>query len=112
MRSYDVSITETAEQDLKSIVTYIRLQLKEPGTAQRVYQTIRNEILKLNHMPDRYPLWQDEPWQSRGLRKLLAANYLVLYLVNHDQSQVRVVRIMYAGRNIAAQLQETNWDLL
>jgi len=61
-------------------------------------------------MPERYPLWADEPWHSRGLRKLLVNNYVVIYFVDHDHGCVQVVRIVYAGRDIAAQLQKTGWN--
>lgn len=110
MTRYRVQIARAAKQDLKDIVSYIRFQLLEQGTAQRVYQAIREQIMGLDHMPERYPLWADEPWHSRGLRKLLVNHYVVLYLVDHEQGCVQVARIVYARRDIAAQLRETDWN--
>lgn len=112
MKWYQVQITQTAKRDLKDIVSYVNTQLQERGTAQKLYQAFRESIRKLDYMPERYPLWEDEPWHSSGVRKLLINHYLVFYLVDHEQSCVRVVRVIYAGRDIAAQLQETDWSHL
>jgi len=112
MKRYQVQITRTAKQDLKDIVGYVSTQLQERRTAQKLYQSIRENVLGLDCMPERYPLWEDEPWHSYGLRKLLVTNYLVFYLVDHEKNCVRVVRVIYAGRDITAQLQETDWDNL
>lgn len=112
MNLYQIQITRTAKQDLKEIVSYVSTQLKERGTAQKLYQAIRENVLKLDHMPERYPLYEDEPWHSCGLRKLLVNHYFAFYLVNHEQNRVQVIRVIYAGRDIATQLQETDWDNL
>ena len=112
MRRYQVQITRTAKQDLKDIVSYVSIQLQERITARTLYQAIRENVLKLGFMPERYPLWEDEPWHSYGLRKLLVKHYLVFYLVDHEKSCVQVVRIIFAGRDITAQLRETDWNNL
>jgi toxin ParE1/3/4 len=54
----------------------------------------------LDEMPMRLPLYDKEPWHSRGLRKLVVDNYLAFVLPIEKSSQVLIVTIMYAGRNV------------
>ena len=61
----------------------------------------------LESLPERNPLYKDEPWHSQGVRVLRAKNYLVLYTVNFKTDTVTVVRIVYGGRDINKQLEDT-----
>ena len=106
MKEYNIEITEPAQQDLLSIVLYIRDVLQEPKIALGILRTLRDEIEGLCRMPERYPLWEDEPWHSQGLRKMVVKKYVVLYLVEQQSQTVQIVRVFYGGRDIAAQLQE------
>lgn len=106
MKEYHVEMTEPARQDLRSIVLYIRDVLREPTAAQRVLSKIREEVQDLCYMPERYPLWEDEPWHSQGLHKLVVKKYVVLYLIEQQRQTIQIARIFYGGRDIAAQLQE------
>lgn len=106
MKEYNVEITAPAQQDILSIVLYIRDVLQAPIAAQKLLQQIQEEIQGLCHMPERYPLWEDEPWHSQGLRKLVVKKYVVLYLIGEPQRVVQIVRVFYGGRDINAQLQE------
>jgi len=54
-----------------------------------------------------YQLYEKEPWQSKGLRVLPIDKYLVLYLPVESQKTAAVIRIMYGGRNIEEQLNQT-----
>lgn len=58
-------------------------------------------------MPERNPLYKDEPWHSLGVRFVPAKNYLVFYVVNEEADVVSISRIMYGGRDISRQLDET-----
>lgn len=106
MKEYRVEMAERAQQDLRSIVLYIRDALQEPTTAQRMFGKIQEEVQGLCCMPGRHPLWEDEPWHSQGLHKLVVKKYVVLYLVDEQRQAVQIARIFYGGRDIAAQLQE------
>ena len=53
------------------------------------------EIRSLEFMPMRYKLYEEEPWNSMGLRVLPVDNYLVFYLLNEANGVVNIVHIMY-----------------
>ena len=57
-------------------------------------------------MPERHRRYEKEPWRTRGLRLMPVDNYVVFYIPNDERRVVNVVRIIYGGRNIAAQLEQ------
>lgn len=100
MSNWKVLYTEQAERDLREIFEYIAFSLLEPEIAKKQARRIINRIAKLNVMPLRYPLYEKEPWNSKGLRVLPVDNYLAFYLPVESQNAVVIIRIMYGGRDI------------
>lgn len=104
---YQIFYTAGAKRDLRGIYSYIAEDLLVPDTAAGQVQRIMKEIRSLEEMPMRYRLYDDEPWHSLGLRFFPVDNYLVFYLPDDNTNAVRIVRIMYGGRDIRRQLDET-----
>ena len=63
-------------------------------------ERIMTAIRKLDTMPNRNRLYEEEPWYSRGLRFFPVDNYLVFYKTDDETETVYVVRIMYGGRDV------------
>lgn len=103
---YKVRYTQRAINDLDSIYEYISFSLSEATTAALIVNQIRSEIRKLNEMPMRFKVYDNEPWKSQGLRCFNVKNYIVFYLPNEDDKTVSVVSIMYGGRNLEEQLTD------
>ena len=99
--------TETARRDLREIYEYIARSLLAPETARSLSETIMAEVRSLEDNPDRNPLYRDEPWHSQGVRFMVVKKYLVFYTVTAETETVSVARIMYGGRDISRQLEET-----
>lgn len=76
--NWEVEFTDQARQDLRDILDYITYELQEPKVAVNLVRQITKEILSLNQMPMRYRLYDEEPWQSQGLRCFPVKNYLIL----------------------------------
>lgn len=104
---YKIFYTAAAKRDLRGIYSYIAEELLVPDTAAGQVQRIMKEIRSLEEMPMRYRLYDDEPWHGLGLRFFPVDNYLVFYLPDENTNTVRIVRIMYGGRDIRRQLDET-----
>ena len=98
--SWQVLYTKRANEDLQNIYRYIAEELKVPETAQKLTIKIMDKIDTLNEMPKRNPLYNKEPWKSRGLRKLIIDNFIAFYLTNENQNHVIILAIMYGGRDI------------
>jgi len=68
MRQYSVSYTEQAENDLRGIFEYLAFSCAAPDTAGKQSNRIIDAIAGLNHIPERFRLYDNEPWCSKGLR--------------------------------------------
>ncbi|MCL1820492.1 MAG: type II toxin-antitoxin system RelE/ParE family toxin [Oscillospiraceae bacterium] len=102
---YEVKLNEDAEQDLREIYRYIALSLLEPEIASNINCRIVAKLMSLNHTPERYPIYQVEPWKSRKLRRINIGNYSGFYYLT--ENAVEVIRILYGGRNISTILNES-----
>ena len=105
--SWKINYSNQALDDLKSIYEYIAYQLFAPDTAKNQVGRITKSIKALGNMPKMYKIYQVEPWKSKKLRIFSVDNYIVLYLPKEDFNTVNVVRIIYGGRDIERQLDET-----
>lgn len=103
-----VVYTFKARQDLQDIYEYITYTLLAPDAAKNTTNKIMDAVHGLENMPERNPLYKDEPWHSQGVRFVPVKNYLVFYTINTQTDTVSVARIMYGARDIIKQLEETS----
>ena len=99
--------TNTARRDLHSIYEYITYTLLSPDAARNTTEKIMVAIRTLESMPERNPLYKEEPWHSQGVHFIPVRNYLVFYTINKEHDTVSIVRIMYKGRDVSRQLKDT-----
>ena len=104
--SYEVTLTPEAKRDLREIYRYIAVELQSEQNANGQLDRLEETILKLDEMPERFRVYDREPWHSRNLRVMPVDNYLVFYIPDHQVKTVTVLRIMYGGRDIDAQLRK------
>ena len=99
--------TFQAQQDLKNIYEYIAYSLLVPDTARNMSRQIMQSVRSLETMPERNPLYKEEPWHSQGVRFIPVKNYLLFYTVNNETHTVSIARILYGGMDNNRQLEET-----
>ena len=104
--TYDIKLTDQAKRDLRGIYEYIASILMEPQIARNLVRRIIEGLKSLDEMPSRYPIYQEEPWKSRGLHRINIENYSGFYLV--AENTVQVIRVMYGGRDISSILNESD----
>ncbi len=97
MKKYNIEYSMEAKQDLIDIKRYIKYNLQEPNTAQKLITKIKNEIDNLKDNPKMYSIIDDDIIKRFKIRKLVVGNYIVFYRIN-DES-IQIVRIMYGRRN-------------
>ena len=102
-----VVLTEQAESDLRSIYEYIAFTLLEPEIAEGQLDRIEKGILSLDEMPERFRLFDKEPWLSRGLRQMPVDQFIVFYIPKTEDKIVHVIRVIYGGRDIDVQINKT-----
>ena len=110
MMKYRIEIGAQAQSDITDIMRYIGQVLLDPRTAGNLYRLLKEEILSLKQMPERYPYEDDDRLRALGIRKLLVKNYKVLYFVDTERQLVQVARVVYAGRDISRLLDETEFE--
>jgi toxin ParE1/3/4 len=101
---YKVEYTEQAESDLRGIYEYIAFTLLEPSIAKNQAGRIMSAVNGLYKMPERFPLYEKEPWGSRGFRVMPVNNYIVFFISEKAKKLVTIMRIIYSGRDIENEL--------
>lgn len=102
---YEVTTTNQADADLRGVYEYIAFELLSPDNAAGQLHRLEEYIIGLEEFPEKFRLYEKEPWHSRGLRVMPVDNYLVFYIPDKVAGVVTVIRIMYAGRDIDKQLK-------
>ncbi|MEY8574652.1 type II toxin-antitoxin system RelE/ParE family toxin [Oscillospiraceae bacterium 21-37] len=105
---YAVRYSPAARDDLKSIYSYIAVNLKEKQTAKNQTDRIRSAVRSLAQFPNRHEKVDWEPWASMGMRKMPVDRYIVFYLVDEESHTAIVTRIFYGGRDIEGMIQNKN----
>lgn len=98
--SYKVNYSFAALDDLREIYMYIANEILVPETAALQIERIQKAIRSLDFMPSRYMLVEWEPWHSMRLHQFPVNNFIVYYLVDHEERTTTIVRIFYSGPDI------------
>lgn len=110
MDSYEVIMTPDAVADLTELRNYIADILLVPETALTYIRNIRKEISKLEYVAASVAPIPDEPWRSRGIRRIIAGNFFVYYRIDKDTRKVYVLNIIYSKRDQLRALSKIKID--
>ena len=97
MKKYNIEYSKEAKEDLIGIKQYIKYNLQEPETANKLISKIRKSIKTLKENPEIYTIIDDDIIRKLEIRKLIVDNYIVFYRIKNDT--IEIVRIMYGRRN-------------
>ena len=61
-------------------------------------------------MPARYKPVDDEPWHTRGIRRIIANNFYVYYRIDEGNKRVFILNVIYARRDQLRVLEQMNID--
>ena len=103
MKQYKVEITEAALRDMEQIYSHIVQVLLSPENAMGQYNRIAEEILKLDGMPERFPLVDAAFCRTVGMRRMLVDNYSVFYIIRGET--VIVTDVLYSASNLEERLK-------
>lgn len=65
--NYNVRLTAEAEKDLRGIFEYIAFDLQSVQNAVGQLERLERRIVSLNDMPERFQIYEKEPWHRRNL---------------------------------------------
>ena len=109
--SWKIQYSASSKEDLKSIFDYITYELLSPKYASGQVERIMKAVRSLENMPTRHQIYEEEPWKTKQVRYLPVDNYIIFYLPKKDINTVNIIRIIYSGRDMKRQIQETKEDI-
>ena len=105
-KEYEVKVTKQALKQMKKIAHYISFDLMASEAAEKLMDKMKEEILKLTFFTKKHALIDDEPWKSKGVRKIIVKNFLVYYWVDDSNNKVQIIAVIYNKRDQIKQLAD------
>lgn len=102
---YEIKVTRQALEQMREIAHYISYDLMAPEAADNLLDDLKASILKLSVLPKKYPLIEEEPWRSEGVRKIVVKNFLVYYWIDEEYNKIQVTAVIYSKRDQIKQLK-------
>ena len=65
--------------------------------------------MSLDHFPQRMAPVAEEPWHTKGIRRLPVKNFLVYFWINENNMEVHLTAVIYGKRDQMHQL--THMDM-
>lgn len=93
MKKYIVEVSESANSDLESIISYIKYDLKEKIIADKYKLLFKQALKKLENVAGSMPILSEELTVHKNIRKLNVRKYILFYIVDDENNKVFVVRI-------------------
>ena len=97
MKLYNVEYSEEARQDLLDIKKYVKYNLQESNTAEKLISKLKRTISNLKDNPEIYAIIDNNIIKKFEIRKIVVDNYIIFYRIKYDS--IQIVRIMYGKRN-------------
>lgn len=95
---YNVLVTDSADQELDEILSYLTIQLQNPSAAMAFVDEVQSVYESLEHMPYMYELAHDARLHLMGYHKVVIKNYIMLYRVDEDLQTVYILHFFYGAR--------------
>ena len=92
--TYKVIVAPEAIEDMQRHYDYIAYEKQSIINAESQLSRIKEEIIKLDTLPNGFRVYPYEPWHSRGLRYFPVDNYLVFYTVDEEAKEVHVLKVV------------------
>ena len=110
MDNYIVKITSQAEEQIHEIAHYISHELKSPNAALHLLDTLEDTFSSLIQFPHRITIVNDEPWHSKGIRRLPVKNFFIYFWIDEDNMKVQITAGIYSKRDQLQQLAKMNME--
>lgn len=97
--AYKVVVSNSANEDLDAILTYIIDKLDNRMAALRIANEVDAVYDSLARHPDMYGFSLDARLAEKGYRRAVIQNYVMLFRVDEGAKQVLIVRFFYGRRD-------------
>ena len=103
---FDIIIANTAKQDIKNTLAYIKDTLCNHKAAMELADMIQEEISTLGIFPFSGTPILDSFLADYGFRFLLVKNYKVYYIADKENQKVSIIRFLHATRDYESILKK------
>ena len=95
---YQIVITKTAKKDLWEITYYISIVLQNKSASKNLRDKIYDKAYQVGTFPYANALYESEnmKYQYRSFR---VKNYRLFYIIDENQKEILIMRIIYKKRN-------------
>lgn len=100
MVKHKIKILQIAQDDMKSIIAYIRLD--NPDTAIHMYKKINSSIGNLASFPLMGTVPRNKKIAEQGYRMIIVDPYLVFYLIVTEEKTVEIHRVIHGMRDYSS----------
>ena len=100
MNKFTVNLTPEFQNELDTIYFNLLFTNHSLKKSKSFFYEVRKSVLNLNIFPERYPrLSNYRKNKDENIRKLLLNNYVIIYRVEKELSQVFVLHIFHCNQN-------------
>ncbi|GHV75336.1 hypothetical protein AGMMS49942_01570 [Spirochaetia bacterium] len=96
---YKLTFSSKINDDIVSVIGYIKNTLKAPMAAENHVSELRKAYEKLEENPFMRPLVHNKYLASKGIRFMNVKNYMLIYYVEEETNEVFLYRFMYSRRD-------------
>ena len=98
-KKYSYQFTEIAEADIDDIMEYISRDLANPDAATAFADELEFQLGEICKVPTTGKLVENEYLARKDVRRFLVKNYIAYYIIDNDQNNVVILRVVYGKRN-------------
>ena len=93
---YIVEVSESANNDIESIISYIKYDLQEDIIADKYKLLFKQALKNLGDIANSMPILSEELTGYKNIRKISVRKYISFYVVDEDTNKALVVRVGHA----------------
>ena len=96
MKKYIVELSETAEQDLENIISYLKYDLAGDIIADKYKMLFKQKLKDLENVAGSMTILDESLTGHKNIRKINVRNYIIFYVIDEEKTKAIVVRIGHA----------------
>ena len=93
MKKYIVETTETSEQDLVNIISYLKYNLAGDIVADKYIDLFSQALKKLEDIAGSMPVIDEKLIKHKGIRKINVKRYIIFYTIDEIKNKAIVLRV-------------------
>ncbi len=98
-KKYRCVLTEIAEADIEEAFEYISVDLSNPDAASAFADELEANLEEVCKAPKTGRLIENEYLKRDDVRRILVGNFIAYYLIDDEQKNIVVLRVVYGKRD-------------